>query len=194
MLDEIALRSEARGAPPHRRKELDYYTVNCRSVGNQAALVAGFAYSGIRYHYLLEHQAGWHLSQQNSIEEVIFLTLLTLSMGCGLQARRLTARFGATAQARMHAADRFTHRVQAVVLAMSVSIMAPALALRGPDGSLHDAILGMQKWTSFVIILFLSSLLLYAAAPTIAFPPATGHFTRHRSSQDHYSALVASDA
>ena len=46
--------------------------------------------------------------------------------------------------------------------------MAPALALRGPDGSLHDAILGMQKWTSFVIILFLSSLLLYAAAPTIA--------------------------
>ena len=56
---------------------------------------------------------------------------------------------------------------------MSVSIMAPALALRGPDGSLHDAILGMQKWTSFVIILFLSSLLLYAAAPTIAFPPAT---------------------
>lgn len=185
MLYEIALRSEARGTPPHRRKELDYYTVNCRSVGNQAALVAGFAYSGIRYHYLLEHQAGWHLSQQNSIEEVIFLTLLTLSMGCGLQVRRLTARFGATAQARMHAADRFTHRVQAVVLAMSVSIMAPALALRGPDGSLHDAILGMQKWTSFVVVLFLSSLLLYAAAPTCAFPAATDHFTSHRSSQGH---------
>ena len=86
---EIVLRSEAHGTPPQRRKELDYYTVNCRSVGNQAALVAGFAYSGIRYHYLLEHQAGWHLSQQNSVEEVIFLTLLTLSMGCGLQARRL---------------------------------------------------------------------------------------------------------
>ena len=72
---------------------MDYYAVNCRSVGNQAALVAGFAYSGIRYHYLLEHQAGWHLSQQNTIEEVIFLTLLTLSMGCGLQARRLAAYF-----------------------------------------------------------------------------------------------------
>jgi hypothetical protein len=48
---------------------------------------------------------------------------------------------------------------------MSVSIMAPVLALRGPDGSLHDAILGMQKWTSFVIVLFLSSILLCAAAP-----------------------------
>ena len=85
--------------------------------------------------------------------------------------------------------------MQAVVLAMSVSFMAPALALRGPDGSLHDAILGMQKWTSFVIILFLSSLLLYAAAPTIAFPPATGHFTRATAvPKTMYSALVASDA
>ena len=47
--------------------------------------------------------------------------------------------------------------------------MAPALALRGPDGSLHDAILGMQKWTSFVVVLFLTSLLLYAA-PNLRFP------------------------
>ena len=69
----------------HNRRELEYYTLNCRSVGNQAALVAGFAYSGIHYHYLLEHQAGWRLSQQDSVQEVIFLTLLTLSMGSGLQ-------------------------------------------------------------------------------------------------------------
>ena len=48
--------------------------------------------------------------------------------------------------------------------------MAPVLALRGPDGSLHDAILGMQKWTSFVIVLFLSSILLCAAAPKTIHP------------------------
>ena len=54
-------------------------------------------------------------------------------------------------------------RAQTVVLAMGLSIMAPARALRGPDGSLHDAILGMQKWTSFVIVLFLTSLLLCAS-------------------------------
>ena len=65
-----------------------------------------------------------------------------------------------------HHTERFTRiGCQAVVLSMSVSIMAPVLALRGPDGSLHDAILGMQKWTSFVIVLFLSSILLCAAAP-----------------------------
>ena len=63
----------------------------------------------------------------------------------------------------------FTHRLQTVVLAMGISIMAPARALRGPDGSLHDAILGMQKWASFVVVLFLTSLLLYAA-PNLRFP------------------------
>jgi len=51
---------------------------------------------------------------------------------------------------------------QTVVLAMALSIMGPARALRGPDGCLHDAVVGMQKWTSFVIVLFLASLILYA--------------------------------
>ena len=68
-----------------RQRELEYYTLNCRSVGNQAALIAGFAYSGIHYHYLLEHQYGWQLSEEDSIEEVIFLSLLTMSLGCALQ-------------------------------------------------------------------------------------------------------------
>ena len=31
-----------------REKELDYYTANCRMLGNQSALVSGFAYSAIR--------------------------------------------------------------------------------------------------------------------------------------------------
>lgn len=68
-----------------RQKELEYYTLNCRSVGNQAALIAGMAYSGIHYHYLLEHQYGWQLSEEDSLEEVIFLSLLTMSLGCALQ-------------------------------------------------------------------------------------------------------------
>ena len=37
-----------------RERELDYYTDIYRNIGNQAALIAGFAYSGIRYHYLVE--------------------------------------------------------------------------------------------------------------------------------------------
>ena len=136
-------------------------------MGNQAALVAGFAYSGIRYHYLLEHQAGWHLSQEDSIEEVVFLTLLTLSLGCGLQ---VPVAYAAREHAPFRPADltgAHAHALQTVVLAMAVSIMGPAKALRGPDGSLHDAVLGMQKWTSFVIVMFLVSLVLYAASVPI---------------------------
>lgn len=39
-----------------REKELDYYTANCRMLGNQSVLVAGFAYSAIRYHNWMEQQ------------------------------------------------------------------------------------------------------------------------------------------
>ena len=56
---------------------------------------------------------------------------------------------------RRSAACSADRGAQTIVLAAMVSIMAPARALRGPDGSLHDAVVGMQKWTSFVIVLFL---------------------------------------
>ena len=36
----------------------------------QSALIAGMAYSGIRYHYLLERQQSYHMTEQDSIEEV----------------------------------------------------------------------------------------------------------------------------
>ena len=39
-----------------RQNELEYYTSNCRSIGDAAALISGLAYSGIRYHYLVERQ------------------------------------------------------------------------------------------------------------------------------------------
>ena len=162
-----------------RQKELEYYTLNCRSVGNQAALIAGFAYSGIHYHYLLEHQYGWQLSEEDSIEEVIFLSLLTMSLGCALQVSILSAVCLLTAP--MAIIPPTGAAAQTVVLAALVSILAPALALRGPDGSLHDAVLGMQKWTSFVIVLFLVSIVLYAAQP----PPSSSFTTCVQGMSSH---------
>ena len=52
-----------------REKELDYYTSNCRNIGQCAALVSGLAYSGIRYHYLLERKTNFRLELEDSIEE-----------------------------------------------------------------------------------------------------------------------------
>ena len=124
-----------------RERELDYYTDINRNIGNQAALIAGFAYSGIRYHYLVERQHSWQLSDGDSLEEVVFTSLLTMAMGCGLQT---------------------------VLIAMLVAMLGPSLALRGGDGALHDAVKGMQAWTSAVLVLFLLSLFLLQARTTSA--------------------------
>lgn len=116
-----------------REKELDYYTANCRNIGNSASLVAGLAYSGIRYHYLLERQHNYHLSTGDSLEECVFLSLLSITIGCALQT---------------------------VFVAMLAALFGPNLALRGPEGSLHDAVEGMHQWNSVILALFFTSLLL----------------------------------
>jgi len=116
-----------------RERELEYYTKNCRMLGEVAALVAGFAYSGIRYHYLLERQHSWMVQDGDALEEVIFLSILTLCLGTGLQT---------------------------VLIAMLVAMLGPSLALRGPDGSLHDAVSGMQVWNSLMLALFVASLVM----------------------------------
>jgi len=116
-----------------RERELEYYTKNCRLLGDLAALLAGFAYSGIRYHYLLERQHSWMVQEGDAVEEVVFLSLLTLTLGCGLQT---------------------------VVVAMLVAMLGPSLALRGPDGALHDSVHGMQMWNSVMLALFMVTLMM----------------------------------
>ena len=139
-----------------RERELDYYTDINRNIGNQAALIAGFAYSGIRYHYLVERQHSWQLSDGDSLEEVVFTSLLTMAMGCGLQT---------------------------VLIAMLVAMLGPSLALRGGDGALHDAVKGMQAWTSAVLVLFLLSLFLLQARTSALFTlRARARAHRRRSS------------
>ena len=47
-----------------RERELDYYTSNCRLLGNQAALVAGFAYSGKPPRCISTSSSKPHVAQQ----------------------------------------------------------------------------------------------------------------------------------
>ena len=116
-----------------RQNELEYYTSNCRSIGDAAALISGLAYSGIRYHYLMERNHNYQLSTGDSLEECLFLSLLSVTLGCGLQT---------------------------VFLSTLLALLAPQLALRGPDGSLHDAVEGMHQWNSVVLAFFMTSLML----------------------------------
>ena len=114
-----------------RHRELEYYRKNCKLLGDLSALVAGFAYQGIRYHYYLERQHSYRIHDNDTIEEVVFLSLLTFTIGVGLQV---------------------------VLIAMLVAMLGPSLALRGPDGSLHDAVEGMRGWNSLMLTLFMVSL------------------------------------
>ena len=125
-----------------RNQELNYYTDNCRSIGNSAALVAGLAYSGIRYHYLLERKQNYR-STTGTPSAMFFLSLLSITLGTALQT---------------------------VYVAMLVALFGPHLALRGPDGALHDAVEGMHVWNSVVLALFFTSLLLLQLS---AFPSCT---------------------
>lgn len=57
-----------------REKELNFYTQNCRAVGTQAALMAGFAYSAIIYTKMdYFQQAHW-------IVKTFYCTMLTMTM------------------------------------------------------------------------------------------------------------------
>ena len=58
-----------------RQQELEYYTNNCRLLGDQGALVAGFAFSGIRYHQFAEQQEGWYLTSTETLEENIYAAI-----------------------------------------------------------------------------------------------------------------------
>ena len=144
-----------------RERELNYYTNNCRNTGNQvwaracghpparhaswsitptrpdsclqSAVISGLAYSGIRYHYLLERQHNYQRSTGDSLEECVFLSLLSVTLGCSLQT---------------------------IFVSMLVALLGPQLALRGPEGSLHDAVEGMHRWNSVILALFMTSLFL----------------------------------
>uniref|UniRef100_A0A6U7JF87 Uncharacterized protein n=1 Tax=Haptolina brevifila TaxID=156173 RepID=A0A6U7JF87_9EUKA len=127
---ENALRQRLVGI---REQELQYYTNTARNIGNQAAVISGLAYSGIRYHYLLERQHNYQQSMGDSLAECLFLSLLSVTLGCSLQT---------------------------IFVSMLVALLGPQLALRGPDGSLRDAVEGMHQWNSVIIALFMTSLIL----------------------------------
>ena len=62
------------------------------------------ALAEIRYHYLLERKTNYQLGFEDSLEEMLFLSLLSITLGCALQT---------------------------VYVSMLVALFGPQLALRG---------------------------------------------------------------
>lgn len=90
-------------------KELHFYTQNCYTLGTQAALLSGFAFSAI-----VEAR---DMDNIQTEFKIVWSVMTILSM---------------------------VFELMCVVKAMQLSIMAPGLALRGPEGSMTRAVMVMR--------------------------------------------------
>lgn len=134
-----ALRNNARvGMLAIRDSELRLYVRNVHQLGTGAALLAGFAYSGLYYHT----KACFGLGGQEGrcglggtapgVTDHAYILALTVTMGCALQT---------------------------VLITQVVSMMGPGLALRGPDGSFAIAVDNVRSFYAYALLLFLVGML-----------------------------------
>lgn len=111
-----------------RERELQLYAANCRQLGRKTALLAGFAYSGLYYRTKKRFGLGGHSMQSGSFSEGVYVCMLTITMGCSLQA---------------------------LLVAMCTAMLGPGLALRGPDGAMHLAVSGVRAFYSYALLLYI---------------------------------------
>jgi hypothetical protein len=116
-----------------RDKELDFFTRNCQSVAQLSALIAGFAYSGLIYVKYIDVD----LCGPNEIlcAEILYPIMITITMSTALFAM-----WGATL----------------------ITMLAPGLALRGPQGSMNrcvDMVVQEYQYTLFLFTCALVGLL-----------------------------------
>ena len=103
-----------------RERELNLYSDNFRNIGTQAALLAGFAYSGCTIATDLK---------DNDYERALYIFVTTGAMSLN---------------------------VSALFASVTCCMFGPGLALRGPDGSMDQAVegLALEYRTALMIFLF----------------------------------------
>ena len=139
-----------------RERELTFYTNNSLAIGTQAAMFAGFAFAGLTQ----------PLPEETSVLRALFLVCNVSALGAGppftatfarlspqllpLSARRaLSARTRAPPSPCAHAPRPPASGLELIAMVSTtlLSMLAPGLALRGPDGSMHTAVDGALPLT-----------------------------------------------
>jgi len=131
-----------------RERELDLYTNNCRNIGSQAALLAGFAYGALTYQVVdisgictvfkawegtASHQeCRLSLSYELTIGSYEVIAFLAMMLN-------VASAFGATV----------------------ISMLGPGLALRGQDGAMDQAVEGLALEYRTVFLLFMGGVFSY---------------------------------
>ena len=110
-----------------RERELSFYTQNCRAIGTSAALLAGFAYSGLS-------TTSDFAPDTSEFARGLFLVITTCAMSLNIAA---------------------------MASATWCSMLGPGLALRGPDGSMDQAVEGLALEYRVIFLLFAAGLLCF---------------------------------
>ena len=115
-------------------RELNFYTQNCFTVGTQAALLAGFAFTGIV-------EAPWdYLQDTDENDRSLPFSLKWLTMVSTLLG--------------------MLFEILCVAKSMQISILGPGLAIRGPEGSMTRALTVMRvelerlHWQFYIGVIF----------------------------------------
>ena len=104
-------------------RELNFYTQNCNTIGTQAALLAGFAFTGIV-------EAPWDYLQDSTENHG---PGLSVPISVGLKIATMTSILLG-----------MLFEMLCVVKSVQVSILGPGLAIRGPEGSMARALTVMR--------------------------------------------------
>ena len=162
-----------------RERELDLYTENCRNIGAQAALLAGFAYSALTFEIADVDgvcTADLALKQNCDVTSVSHSKIkgnmarlahaLTLSTDEWDRSRLIACLTPqrATVTAGMYQLVCFCSMMLNFAAAFGstfASMLGPGLALRGQDGAMDQAVEGLALEYRTTFILFLSGILSY---------------------------------
>lgn len=132
-------------------RELDFYRVNCNTIGTQAALLCGFAFTGIV-------EAPWdYLLIVDGLNED---SISTVSNGGRSTGSGVAPGFGLKFATVLFFLLGMLSQLMCVVKAMQISILAPGLAIRGPEGSMGKALQAMRlelkrlRWQFQIGVLF----------------------------------------
>jgi len=129
-----------------RERELNLYSDNFRNIGTQAALLAGFAYSGctITTDFVESGYQGTdgatHQINKQDFEGAFYIFITTAAMSLN---------------------------VCALFSSVTCCMFGPGLALRGPDGSMDQAVEGLALEYRMAIIVFLTGLFCFYLSATV---------------------------
>lgn len=131
-----------------RERELELYAENCRNIGAQAALLAGFAYSALTF-------------EVAEVDDVCTFAL-AMKSDCSVMSRDTV--IGGLYQ--LIAYGSMALNTLAVFRSLLASMLGPGLALRGQDGAMDQAVEGLALEYRTTFVLFLAgifSFFLYVA-------------------------------